>query len=173
MKKAIKIILICFNILALLFSIVILGDELLIRIDNLSRGFFYLNDYTLLIPIGLFIFGVPSFIFNLKTFKYYRAYSQDEVNNIDVDLIDNVHNRQSIRKISVIWVSNFIFGIMIFSFGIFVLVIVLESFPLNELPKGLLRYLFVFGLLIMGLIIEFEGWRLKKSISLKSKHKHK
>ncbi|CAN5426779.1 hypothetical protein BH10BAC1_BH10BAC1_19450 [soil metagenome] len=129
MIKFLKILMIFAAIILVVLSSIILWEELPRQFGRDYEYGYDGFDYALLFPIGLILFGLPSIIYNLKSFK-----------------------ANDLQKTFLI-VSNLIFGIIVTLIGVVSLYRVLTAFPLSSLPRGLDRYAFVLAFLSSGLVL--------------------
>ncbi|HRF79772.1 MAG TPA: hypothetical protein PL070_06770 [Flavobacteriales bacterium] len=99
-------------------------EEVITRPEYLFTVNPKINDYNLLAPFLVFLFGLPSiaFLYNRKKRSEYRASNQNYFQRVQ-------------------WISNLGLGLTLVYFSVDIFIMIQEKFPINKFPYGWERYL--------------------------------
>ena len=141
MDKILRISLIIIYSACWFIAAYVVFEEIGARTANLFTIDHEVNDYSLLFPFLVFVFGIPSVLF-----LFTKARNQ-------------VKKLNKWQKLS--WISNFGLGLTMIYFSIDIFIMIQEKFPVKELPQGWDRYLIGLGFIIFGTIIIYQNFKEK------------
>lgn len=159
MAKALKILLLLITLLLGVLSLFVLIEESVAFVRNHMN--FESNLISLLVPLMVFSLSIPSVLFHIKTYQFFRS-GKSDVNVLDFDLSSAYSRVNSSNRVSnLLFILEFVLGVLFVFLG-FIIIYLILTYPLVDSSILDLRYSVVLGNFALGLWIILDVWKLKK-----------